>query len=311
MTKKHPLVPDFLIIGAGKSGTTSLDKYLGQHPQIFMCPRKEPNFFALANRSEQDFAYDEQELKFYLSSVTKESEYLDLFTRAKPDQIIGETSNTYMYHDSAPDMIAKYNSKMKLIAILREPISRLYSRYLHLARDNRLPSQSFADTLNKSSIWWERNDLIPEGFYFEHLKKYYDKFGKTKIKIILTEDLKNNPWQTLKILFDFIGVNPDEKIDLSVEYNQSGMVKDARFNKYFGSNGLIFSYLKKLVPVSFYKYAKNNAQLIKWVNNFRNKNLYKPALDDEIKIQLKEVYYKDIEALQKLINRDLSHWLKS
>jgi hypothetical protein len=311
MTKKHALIPDFLIIGAGKSGTTSLDKYLGQHSQVFMCPRKEPNFFALANRSQQEFINDKQELKFYLSSVTKENEYLDLFINAKPGQKIGETSNTYLYHDSAPDMIAKYNSNMKLIALLRNPVSRLYSRYLHLARDNRLPSTNFADSLNKSSIWWKRNDLIPEGFYFKHLKKYYESFKENQIKIILTEDLKDKPWETLKTIFEFLGVKPDEKLDLSVEYNQSGIVKNSRFNKYFGSNGLLFSFLKTLTPTSFYDYAKNNPQLIKLINDFRNQNLYKPPLDSEIQIKLKEVYYNDMEALQKLIKRDLSHWLNT
>jgi hypothetical protein len=108
-TKKHELLPDFLIIGAGKSGTTSLDKYLKQHPEIFIPKVKEPNFYGYENTKIQDLMKQPEEWKHYQSSVTSFEDYLDLFRDAKPGQLKGETSNTYMYHAEAPLRIKFYN----------------------------------------------------------------------------------------------------------------------------------------------------------------------------------------------------------
>src|SRR5688572_28202432 len=82
-TKKHELLPDFLIIGAGKSGTTSLDKYLKQHPEIFIPRVKEPNFFGYENSKIEDFEGDFQEIKHFKESVTNFDEYINLFRNAK------------------------------------------------------------------------------------------------------------------------------------------------------------------------------------------------------------------------------------
>src|SRR6187551_2429139 len=100
-------MPDFLVIGAGKSGTTSIDKYLHQHPDVFVPKRKEPNFFGYENKREDELSSPE-DIAHFRNSVTTLPEYLRIFEDALPHQKRGETSNTYMYHVEAPSRIKHY-----------------------------------------------------------------------------------------------------------------------------------------------------------------------------------------------------------
>ena len=308
---KHALIPDFLIIGAGKSGTTSLFMYLKQHPEIFIPRVKEPNFYGYENKTPEDFGGDLEEIKHFQESVTDFASYTNLFADATPGQLKGEMSNTYMYHDQAPERIKYYNPEMKLIAILRQPAGRLYSRYLHLARENRVPTRSFSDCQNKNSIWWRRNDLIKEGFYYNNLKPFYKLFPHENIRIYLYEDLNQRAPEVLKDIFTFLGVNPDFQPDLTSRFNQSGIVKNKLLNRIYGQKGLITESLKALFPTAIVDRLKHNSYLQKTINDLRGKNLVKPKPDPEILNWLtQEVYKTDILQLQQLTGKDLTHWLK-
>lgn len=307
--RKSNNMPDFLIIGAGKSGTTSIDNYLKQHPEIFMSSVKEPNFFAYELTDIDELKEFPEELKHFKSSVTSLNEYQALFDEATPQQLKGETSNTYLYGKDAPSRISHHLPHAKLIAILRHPADRLYSRYLHLARDNRLPSAKFSDCFNKETIWWKRNDLINEGFYYKHLSRYYEKYTKENIKVFLYEDIKLDLQKLLKEIFTFLNVDNSFVCDLSVRYNESGMIKNKFINNIVGGNGKLQTFFKSISP-SLYNTAKNNMLAQKFINQLRSKNLEKPKIDPKIEQFLThEVYKDDILKLQTLINRDLSSWL--
>jgi hypothetical protein len=310
LTKKHDLIPDFLIIGAGKSGTTSLDKYLKEHPEIFIPRVKEPNFYGYERRTTADFGGERAEIAHFQGSVTNLNDYLELFKEARPGTMKGETSNTYLYHEDAPARIKYYNPDMKLIAVLRQPAGRLYSRYLHLARENRVPTEKFGDCMDKNSIWWKRNDLIKEGFYFKNLSPFYKLFPAENIKVYLYEELNDHPLTVLRDIFRFLNVNPDFQPDFSVRYNQSGIIKNKFLNKIYGQKGILSSGLKALLPKSVLEQLKTNSVIQKGINDLRSKNLEKPKFDAKLRHWLtSEVYGKDIEQLQGLIARDLSHWL--
>ena len=308
--RKHELIPDFLIIGAGKCGTTSLYMYLKQHPDIFIPRVKEPNFYGYENKSPKDFGDSLSDVKHFQESVTRFSDYVNLFENAAPGQIKGEMSNTYMYHKQAPGRIKYYNPDMKLIAILRQPAGRLYSRFLHLARESRLPTRDFSDCLDRQSIWWKRNDLIREGFYYENLKPFYKLFPGNNIRIYLYEELNNHSSRVLRDIFRFLNVNPDFQPDLTTRFNQSGIIKNKFLNGIYGQKGLLTSGLKAIFPPSMVDRLKQNTYLQKTVNNLRGKNLEKPKPDPEVLNWLtREVYANDIMQLQELIGKDLSHWL--
>jgi hypothetical protein len=308
--KRNDLLPDFLVIGAGKSGTTSLDKYLNQHPQIFVPKVKEPNFFGYERTTLEDLGNNEDDIKHFKRSVTTLDQYLDIFKEARADQIKGETSNTYMYHKDAPERIKYYNPDIKLIAVLREPASRLYSRFLHLARENRLPTKQFSDCMDKNSIWWQRNDLIKEGFYYKNLARYFELFPRENIRIYLYDEFQGDSKKIMKEIYEFLGVDTEFLPDQTVRYNQSGFVKNKFLNSIIGQGGLISKYLRNVLPKRLSDKIKNNLSLKRRINELRGKNLSKPKLDPKIKQFLTlEVYHEDINQLQKLIGKDLSHWL--
>lgn len=302
-------LPDFLIIGAGKSGTTSLDNYLKQHPDVFMSPVKEPDFFAY-DRIDLS-TLDKDALAHYHTSITKIEDYLPLFKAAKPNQVVGETSNTYLVVEGTAETIKDYIPDVKLIAILRQPTERLYSRYLHLAREEELPSKNFEDVLDRNSIWWVRNDLVKEGFYHKNLSRYYNLFPKENIRVYLNEDLKKDSNAIMKDMFEFIGVEPLESINDSVKYNKSGFIKNKFYDKTLGHNSVIKLAVKKITPTLVYNKVKDNIWLQKVINNLKNRNLEQPKLDKALHQKItNDIYADDIKKLQNLINRDLSHWLR-
>jgi len=303
------LLPDFLIIGAGKSGTTSLDNYLRQHPGLFLPPLKEPNFFGYEMKEARDFEDDNEELVNYNRSVTDIGSYLSLFEGHKPGQLKGETSNSYLYHPDAPARIKHYIPHVKLIAILRQPAERLWSRYLHLARDNRLPSASFSDCLDKKSIWWRRNDLVAEGFYFKNLSRFYSWFPESQIRVYLFEEFNKSGEKVLKDIFEFLEVDPTFEPNLSVHFNESGFIKYPRLNKIIGING-VFQRSAKFLLGKHYVAAKESLFLQKLITRVRKQNLSHPGIDENIRKALStEVYGDDIRQLQGLLKKDLSKWL--
>ncbi|MFT4847501.1 MAG: hypothetical protein ACI8Q1_002268 [Parvicella sp.] len=301
------LLPDFLIIGAGKSGTTSLDFYLNQHPAIFMPEVKEPNFFGYEAHSMTDFK-DEETREHFKNSITDFVSYVSLFKGAEKSQLIGEISNTTVYMPEALKAVKKYLPDAKLIAILRQPAERLFSRYTHLLRVNKVPTEHFEeDIFDKGTIWWSRADLVQEGFYAKHLSKYYENFPAENIKILLFEDLMQDAEGTMDQITQFLGLASFE-FEMGTQFNKSGKIKNRSINKLLGHDSVIIKSLKSIIP-GVYKGIKENTALKKLVENLRSKNIEKVKLSVELKKKItQEIYNEDIQKLEKLIQKDLSHW---
>jgi hypothetical protein len=305
---KQQFLPDFVVIGAGKSGTTSLDHYLTQHPDIFMSPMKEPDFFAYETMDLSGL--QGRDLEHYNRAVKNIEDYQKLFKGATPGQVKGEVSNTCLSSELAVDRMKFYIPNAKLIAILRQPTDRLFSRYMHLIRIGRLPATEFSDVLDRNSIWWRRKDLIPEGYYAKNLSRFFASFPAENIKIILTEDLKKDPNSVMNELFKFLNVDPDYSIDYSVEHNKSGVVANQFYDKTIGSNSFIKKSLKAILPETTYSKITRVPLLKQVTQNLNNANLKPPQKDVGLLKQIThDIYRQDIQELSKLIDRDLSEWL--
>ncbi len=304
------LMPDFLIIGAGKSGTTSLNNYLSQHPDIFMSPVKEPNFFAYINTDVTDLGNLET-IRHFEESIRNLDDYLHLFADAGESQMKGEVSNTYMTRRDSATYIKEYIPHVKIIAILRNPVERLYSRYLHLARDNRLAEiDPIEEGLkNESSVWWKRNDLIQEGFYHENLKPYFELFIPEQIKILFYEEFKRSDDNFFSHVFTFLEVDNNFKPVTDAKLNRSGFVKNKTYHKLFGEESILLNFVKKNSP-AVYEKLSDNQKLKTLVSKVRSRNLHRPAMSVDVRKQLISIYEEDIVLLQQMLNRDLSEWLK-
>lgn len=299
--------PNFLVIGAGKSGTTSLYEYLNDHPEVYMSPVKETNYFALEGENINDNIGDPGQMRHYPWSITDSESYGNLFANVTTEKAIGEVSPMYLYSEKAVKNIKEQLPNVKLIVILRQPTDRLYSRYLHLARESRTPTDSFEDALNRQSIWWKRNDLVQEGFYFTHLSKYTSVFPKDQLLVILYDDLRKDPNGVIKSIYNFIGVDDTFMPNMEAEFNVSGIVANKGWDKIIGQNSIVKSWFSGLFPALMPLITKSKT-LKTWVNQLRNKNLKRPPLSKDLKSKINEIYKQEIDQLQTLIGRDLSHW---
>ena len=294
--------PNFIIIGAMKAATTSLYTYLKQHPDIFMTSIKEPMFFNNFNKR-NDFKLAGRKTK----KITTFKEYYKLFDNVKKEKAIGEASPTYISNNSCPGLIQNHLPNTKIIAILRQPIDRAYSNLLHARRADREPITNFEIAFNKEE---ERKDknwsplyyYKEKGYYNRQLKRYYQLFPKKNIKIILFEDLIKNPIEISQEIFKFLDVESSFIPNTKKKANVSGIPK--------GIIGWIIMKMRyyNLIP---------KIQFSNYLNDFIIKSLfnlaYKKAspIDSKIKKRLTlEFYEEDILLLEKLIEKDLQHWLR-
>src|SRR5919112_17920 len=183
-------MPNFLIIGAMKSGTTALYYYLEQHPEIYMSPVKEPNFFS------------SQEPANVADTVTHIGTYQHLFRGASGEKAIGEASHSYLYEPGAAAEIRRYIPEARLIAILRNPIERAYSHFLHMVRSGTEPLNDFAQALQEEEavgIHKGRTfqDYIGRGLYYDQLKRFFTTFSRDQVRVYLYEDLSDAPIRTV------------------------------------------------------------------------------------------------------------------
>ena len=290
-------MPTFLIIGAMKSGTTALYYYLEQHPQIYMSPVKEPNFFC-----------SEEQERLDSKSVTRIEAYVDLFKGVSDEKAVGEASHCYLYEPEAAARIRQYVPDAKFVAILRNPVDRAYSHFLHMVRNGTEPLTDFAQVLRREETGAvpERGfeDYIGRGRYYEQLTRYFDVFDRKQVKVYLYEELSEAPIDTLQDTFRFLGVDDTFVPDVSLRRNVSGYPRYKVLDRFLRRPSVTKEALKVYLPAGL------RWRLSKTFDDLKTRNLVEPpAVQQEVRRQLVEVYREDILELQGLIQRDLSDWL--
>jgi hypothetical protein len=290
-------MPNFLIIGAMKSGTTALYYYLEQHPEIYMSPVKEPNFFS---SQEQENAAD---------AVTNIGTYQDLFRGGSGKKALGEASHSYLYEPRAAAEIKRYVPEAKLIAILRNPIDRAYSHFLHMVRTGMEPLDDFAQALREEEvrIYKERTfqDYIGRGLYYQQLKRYFGTFPQEQVRVYLYEDLSGAPISTVQDAFRFLKVDDSFVPDVSLRRNVSGQPK------YKTLDGLLRRQSRIKHAAKIYLPARMRWRLSKTFDDLKTRNLAEPPpVQSKVRRHLIGVYREDILKVQELIHRDLSGWLE-
>jgi hypothetical protein len=297
-------LPNFFIIGAAKCGTTALYLYLKQHPSIFMCPVKEPKFFANVNAPPRwSGPGDEQYLR---NTVTSLAAYAALFHDRDGERAVGEASTQYLYIERAAHEIKRYVPHAKLIAILRNPADAAYATFMHKRRENLEPLRDFARALgdeskreseNWSPFWFYRQ----RGFYHEHLLRYYSLFPKEQIRVYLYEEFAARPAEVLQDICSFLDVDDSFVPDMSYRPNISGIPRSRALHRW----------LMKLKPWQRVLEGPPPSRLLgRAVAGLRDLNLKRPKMDSGVRRELLAGYREDILKLEELLGRDLSHWLK-
>ncbi len=299
-------LPNFLIAGAAKCGTTALANYLDQHPQIFFSPLKEPKFISshfleLPQKGRgDDFIHS--------FTVCSFDEYLKLFKRARRAKAIGEASveNLYYYKDAIP-VIKRYMNDPEIIIMLRNPVERAFSAYKQLLRDHR-ETRSFEDGLSREKqrmkdnyeFLWYYTDV---GFYYNQVKAYLKEFSR--VKIVLFDDFRKDPIGVCGDIFSFLGVNSSFDITIKPKRNVSGVPKNR-----------IYKALLKATPLKgrIYRWLTNmgisDSAIQPIIETIRNGALNDFSMSPLTRRRLRNLYRSDIQKLSHLIDRDLSGWMK-
>lgn len=300
-------LPNFLIIGAAKSGTSALYRYIQQHPDIYMSPIKEPHFFSFEGSPPNTQGPDD----FVNTAITDLATYTKLFDGVTTEKAIGEASPSYLYIPKAAERINYHIPNSKLIAILRHPADRAFSAYMHVVRDHKETAVNFSEALKLEDQRFSQNwgpiwHYTRASLYYEQVKRYYDIFDSEKIKILLYDDFNTDPEQTLQNIFEFLEVDTAFKPDMKHKANVSGTPKnktvDSFVNTFFNKKNPIRYTARYLIP-----------EKTRWrfTTNVRNRNLVRQTIPSEIRVELTQQFRDDILQLEELIDRDLSPWLKT
>lgn len=290
-------LPSFIVIGAAKAGTTALYWYLAEHPQVFMSPMKETNFFAYGLDDRGELVYGDPELhRFPVRSL---SEYERLFADAGDPQAIGEASPIYLECPQAPSRMLDLVPGARIVCGLREPVDRAYSDYLMYLRSRGRRFDPERD-LTATSDW-----ALPDSHwmrisrYHEALSRYFDAFPRDRIHVFLFDDLKRDPRVALKELYRFLEVDPHFVPDLGTPHNVGGVPASMALERVFTSKAI-----RKAVEPWIPK------RLVDQVRRLRTRNLRRaPALPAELRGELIAHFREDIAKTSELIGRSLEHWL--
>ena len=287
-------LPNLLIVGAAKSGTTSLHNYLKQHPDIFMSNHKEPHF--LIN--------NEIGVNRIPKGINNLQDYSNLFSNGTSYKYRGESSAMYLqFPEIAIKNIDRYlNEDVKIIIMLRNPIERAFSGYQHVKRYNLDEDLDFEDAIEISEQrYFTNNNITPAsryihiGMYNEFVRKFKTKF-KTNVHIIIYKDFINNTNQELSRLFSFLGIK-DVQIDFNKQYMVGGWKwKNDLFRKIFMKRHFLKKFIpfKRLIKAAFKSFATDSVEKI----------------DDTVREKLIGIYKDDIKNLSTFLNVDLNFWTK-
>ena len=289
-------VPNFLVIGAAKSGTTSLYHYLKQHPQVYVSPIKETNFFAYEERPDLRAEGAHGRARFPVKTM---EEYTALFAAVTDQRAIGDVSPLYLESPVAAERISEHIPDAKLLAILRNPIERAYSGYLMHVRDGgerRSFDEAFRDP--------EREHWVRASFYYEPLRRYYERFRADQIRIWLFDDFRQDNIRAVRDMFRFLDVDETFEPEVETHYNPGrGVLKAHRMYAVL-KNPKVMNVADRFVPASLRVTARNvKAKLLNAM--FADA----PPLPSHLRAKLRDIFLDDIRRLESLIQRDLSHWL--
>jgi hypothetical protein len=313
-------LPSFFIAGAPKTGTTSLHHYLGQHPEIYMSPVKEPCYFASEVRLEhfsREFESSargtSRRLSRYLEGpmvgvdpggiISNWEDYLKLFKNVAGEIAVGEASVCYLWSSTAAASIRSRIPEAKILMILRDPAERAFSQYMQYAA-NGLVRHSFREQIERSArnTRHEFNPLYPfleYGQYYGQVKTYLNLFPRANVRIYLFEEAWSDPARFLKSIFDFLNVDPEFTADVSRRSLQARTPR-ALTGQYLLRKSGITPHLKSLLPKPVWESVRRCPS--------RSRDSLQMDVTD--RRYLCDYYRHDVEKLSSLLNCDLGNWLK-
>ncbi len=297
-------LPNFLIVGAAKCGTSSLHNYLNQHPDIFMPTFNEEG----RNVKEPQFLISKRLKDRLHFGVWEWEEYKSLFNKVNSENAIGESSVFYLYYykDAIKEIKSRLGKDIKIIIMLRNPIDRAYSAFQHVSR-GLIEHNTFEEALILENSRLQNNKRITPmvmykdmGMYYRMVKAYIEEFKD--VHIILHEDFNASSNKVVKDVFRFLGVDKNQVIDTGIRYNVGGKRWVNTFLKnIFIKESKLKLVFKRIGSQKFREYSTNI------IYKLFKKNI---PMKNDTRQYLINSFKKDIIKLSGIIGKDLTNWIK-
>ena len=295
---------DFLIVGAPRSASTSMQVYLRQHPQIFFPNRKEVHFFGS----------DLQRLSHDFWFIEEEQQYLKLFEEASDGQIAGEASVMYLQSTKAAQEIKAFNPQMKIIILLRNPIDVIYSHHSHLLWAQSEDIENFEEALAAEKERSKGHRIPPCALmldvllysqtvqYAQQVKRYFDCFGREKVHVLLFDDIKQDIAACYRSTLQYLGVDSSFVPEFNV-VNENKQVR-SRFLQRLAIDPPVV--LRRVLTVFGSDFPWR--AMIK-LQGFNSTYGVRSPMSMELRQRLSKELEPEVASLGKLLGKDLSHWL--
>lgn len=299
--------PSFFIIGAPKCGTTAICRYLDKHPQVFIPPKKELYYFDSDLRSQPKIESLDQYLSFFAEGEGK---------------VCGEGSTSYLRSKEAPKAIYDFNPNAKIIVMLREPVSLLYSLHsqrlydgnetiLEFQKAIEVEKQRKSDALAGERCQEKFSHYLDVIKFSEQLERYFSIFGKDQVLVILYKDFSENTSEVFQKILNFLEVQPDFEPEF-VRVNSNKTVKSRFFlNLVKRPPAKLLEVGKYLIPLP----QKTRRAILEGmkarIKKMNTQVKPRTTLDPEYRKTLQKEFAPEVERLSQLLEQDLSHWSKN
>ncbi len=302
-------LPDFLVIGAPKAGSTAVHQALVLHPQLFLSTPKEPKYFLTDNeaprRADHRGPGDAHSAREW---VWSRGDYERLFDPAPPGALRGESTPFYLWDRAAHVRIAETVPQAKLIAIIRDPVDRAYSNWTHLWCDGLETEPDFLTACRKEgeriaagyAPFWRYLEL---GRYGEQLGHLFEVFPREQVHVLRYKELVDEPERTLDAIFGFLGVQQGLVREVPTS-NLSGWAEHSLVNSALRGTIRAGAALGSHLPPQLWRRVERSL-----VATLRRRHAQRPRLADDARRELVEHFRTDVAELQDLLGREFQDWL--
>jgi hypothetical protein len=285
--------PNLFIVGAPRSGTTSLWSYLKDHPDIFMSAEKELYFF-------------DSDLWAREAWAPTLEQYLANFSAATDEGIIGEATPSYLRSKRAPAEIKCFNPEARIIIMLRNPLDVMHSLHSQGLRYGTEPIGDFEAALQADTARVGRESLGYHAFtdFPNQVQRYFDVFGREHVHTIIFDDLKDNPASVYQDTLRFLNVGLNFAPGFKMA-NANLQVRNARLQRILVHRPRAFRGISRaLLP----KWLRTRVSRALLSSNVVSKA--RPPMDPELRRRLQRKFEPTVQQLGKLLDRDLSGWVQ-